>query len=208
VETLTPDDLVPVEALPYRRVLSKEGSERLWAELRKIWSIGDGYWFPLKEGPAPSDVLTFHTDYFESINGQALLREALEQRGISRVFLLHEFGDPEYEIELSIYAPSYRDGGEQYSTSEETDCRCTRLMNLRLRFAVNGMPSFFASCTQSARNGPIGGPISTPDPRGTWETVKQCFQTRGSALAPRTELSNLLLAARDCQRDISLRRQL
>ena len=86
------------------------------------WSIGDGYWFPLKEGPAPSDVLTFHTDCFESINGQALLREALEQRGISRVFLLHEFGDPEYEIELSIYAPSYRDGGEQYSTSEETDC--------------------------------------------------------------------------------------
>jgi hypothetical protein len=38
VETLTPEDLVQVEALPYRRVLSKEGSERLWAELRKIWS--------------------------------------------------------------------------------------------------------------------------------------------------------------------------
>jgi hypothetical protein len=56
-----------------------------------------------------------------NIDGEALLLEALEQRGISKVFLLHEFGDPEYEIELSIYAPGYRDGGEQYSTSAQTD---------------------------------------------------------------------------------------
>jgi hypothetical protein len=176
--------------------------------LRKIWSIGDGYWFPLKEGPAPSDVLTFHTDYFESINGQALLREALEQRGISRVFLLHEFGDPEYEIELSIYAPSYRDGGEQYSTSEETDCMVYASHESSITVCGQWHAEFFRKLHPECAERTYRGPHSTPDPRGTWETVKQRFQTRGSALAPRTELSNLLLAARDCQRDISLRRQL
>jgi hypothetical protein len=37
-------------------------------------------------------------DYFQSINGEAFLRDALKRRRISRVFLLHEFGDPEYEL--------------------------------------------------------------------------------------------------------------
>jgi hypothetical protein len=53
VETLTPRDLVQVEPLPYRRVLSKEESERFRNGLRKTWSIGDDYWFPLKEGAMP-----------------------------------------------------------------------------------------------------------------------------------------------------------
>lgn len=121
VETLTPTDLAHVEALPFRRVLSKEESERHWGEIRKAWDIGDGHWFPLKEGPLPPDILAFHTDYFGSINGEVLLREALEQRGISTLFLLHEFGDPEYEIELGIFEPGYRDGGEQYSISKQAD---------------------------------------------------------------------------------------
>jgi len=53
VEALTLRDLVQVEPLPYRRVLSKEESERFWNRLRKIWSIGDDYWFPLKKGEMP-----------------------------------------------------------------------------------------------------------------------------------------------------------
>src|SRR5579859_559002 len=121
VEALTSADLVHVEPLPHRRVLGKEESERLWNGLRKTWSIEDGHWFPLKEGMLPPNTLAFHTDYFQSINGESILRDALENRGVSTVFLLHEFGDPEYEVELGIYEPGYCDGGEQYSTSEGTD---------------------------------------------------------------------------------------
>jgi hypothetical protein len=53
VEALTLSDLAQIEPLPYRRVLSREESEEFWNGLKKTWSIGDGYWFPLKEGPAP-----------------------------------------------------------------------------------------------------------------------------------------------------------
>jgi hypothetical protein len=172
VETLTPEDLVQVEALPYRRVLSKEECERLWAELRKIWSIGDGYWFPLKEGPVPSNVLAFHTDYFESINGQALLREALELRGTSRVFLLHEFGDPEYEIELSIYEPGYGDGGEQYSTSKETDWMVYASHESSITVCGQWLAEFFRKLHPGCAERTYKGPYSTPDLRGTWESVK------------------------------------
>jgi hypothetical protein len=55
------------------------------------------------------------------MNGAALLREALQNRNIARVFQLHEFGDPNYEIDLGILEPSYRDGGESYSTSAQSD---------------------------------------------------------------------------------------
>ncbi|HEX8835480.1 MAG TPA: hypothetical protein VF748_00960 [Candidatus Acidoferrum sp.] len=69
----------------------------------------------------PPNILAFHTDYFQSTNGQGILREALGRDAISTVFLLHEFGDPEYEIELGVFEPGDRDGGEQYSTSQQTD---------------------------------------------------------------------------------------
>jgi len=62
-----------------------------------------------------------HADYFEAMNGVALLREALQNRSITRVFQLHEFGDPDYEIELGILEPGYSDGGERYSTSAQSD---------------------------------------------------------------------------------------
>jgi hypothetical protein len=172
METLKPEDLAQVQALPYRRVLSKEESERLWRQLRKVWGVGDGYWFPLKDGPAPSDVLAFHTDYFESINGEALLREALEQQGISRLFLLHEFGDPEYEIELNIYEPGYRDGGEQYSTSEKSDWMVYESHESSITVCGQWLTEFFRKLHPECTERAYKGPYSTLDLRGTWETVK------------------------------------
>jgi hypothetical protein len=65
--------------------------------------------------------VAFHADYFEAMNGVALLREALQSRNIAKVFQLHEFGDPDYEVELGILEPGYRDGGESYSTSDRCD---------------------------------------------------------------------------------------
>jgi hypothetical protein len=160
LKTLTPTDLAEIEALPHSRVLNEAESKRLWEELKKLWGIGDGYWFPLKDGPIPPHIFAFHTDYFQKISGQALLREALERRGVSTVFLLHEFGDPEYEIELGIFAPGYRDGGEQYSASHESSITiCGQWLTQLFR-------ELHPECTERTYK----GPYSTPDLRGTWET--------------------------------------
>ncbi len=170
LETLTPSDLAEVEKLPYRRVLSDEESKRLWEELRRIWGIGESYWFPLKEGPIPPHILAFHTDYFQNINGEALLREAFEKRGISTVFLLHEFGDPEYEIELSVFAPGYRDGGEQYSTSEQKDWVVYASHESSITICGHWLTHLFQELHPECPGRTYKGPYSTADLRGTWET--------------------------------------
>jgi hypothetical protein len=124
----------------------------------------------LKEGPAPSDVLAFHTDYSENINGEALLREALEQRGVSKLFLLHEFGDPEYEIDLGIYKPGYRDGGEQYSTTKQIDWMVYASHESSITVCGQWLTQFFRKLHPECAERTYLGPYSTPDLRGTWET--------------------------------------
>src|SRR5260370_10696722 len=116
IRILSEGDLLSIAPLPFRRVLADRESKELWNQLKTTWDIGEGYWFPLGEGQTPPNVLPFHVDYFKAINGLALLRDALGQRGISRVFELHEYGpdEPDYEIELSIFEPAYRWCGEQY----------------------------------------------------------------------------------------------
>lgn len=170
VEALTRTDLVQVEPLPYRRVLGKEESERLWKELRKPWSIGDDYWFPLRGGLMPPNVLAFHTDYFQSINGQKILRETLVRRGVSTVFLLHEFGDPDYEIDIGIFEPQYGDGGEQYSTSNDTDWIVYASHESSITVGGEWLIQAFRSLHPECPELTYGGPYSTPDLRGNWGT--------------------------------------
>lgn len=170
VEALTLRDLVQVEPLPYRRVLSKEEGERLWHGLRKTWGIGGDYWFPLKEGAMPPSILAFHTDYFESINGQHILRDGLAKHGVSTVFLLHEFGDPEYEVELGIFEPGYRDGGEQYSTSEHGDWVVYASHESSITIGGEWLIEIFRALHPECVGLTYKGPYSTPDRRGTWET--------------------------------------
>jgi hypothetical protein len=170
LEVLTPPDLASVEALPFRRVLNEEESKRLRGELAKTWGIDGSYWFPLKEGPVPSNALAIHTDYFQEIRGGAILREALQTRGISRVFQLHEFGDPEYEIELGIFEPSYRDGGEQYSTSEQTGWMVYASHESSITICGDWLIQFFCECQPDCTERTYKGPYPTPDLRGTWET--------------------------------------
>src|SRR6202035_2146427 len=112
-------DLGHIEPLPYRRVLTEEESKTLWNRLKQTWDIGEEYWFPLRDSPVPDKLLTLHADYFAMMRGAELLRDALSNRGVSRVFQLNEFRsiDPEYEMEISILEPRYASGGEQYSTS-------------------------------------------------------------------------------------------
>jgi hypothetical protein len=123
IRILSEQDLLSIAPLPFRPVLTTAESKGLWNQLRMTWDIGKGYWFPLKQGPAPPNILAFHVEYIEAIGGPALLRDALNRRGISRVFEVHEFGphEPDYAIELSILDPAYRWGGEQYCTAAGVD---------------------------------------------------------------------------------------
>ena len=118
----------------------------------------------------PSGVLAFHTDYFESIEGQRILRDALERRGVSNVFLLHEFGNPEYEIELGIFEPGYRDGGEQYSTSEHADWIVYASHESSITIGGEWLIDVFRGLYPECVGLTYKGPYSTPDLRGTWET--------------------------------------
>ncbi|HTZ31715.1 MAG TPA: hypothetical protein VMH31_04615 [Methylomirabilota bacterium] len=170
IEALTLRDLMQVEPLPYRRVLSKDESEQLWDGLRRAWSIGDNYWFPLKKGAMPQNILAFHTDYFESIDGQHILRDALERRGVSAVFLLHEFGDPEYEVALGIFEPGYRDGGEQYSTSVHADWIVYASHESSITVGGGWLIDAFRRLHPECIGLTYKGPYSTPDRRGTWKT--------------------------------------
>jgi hypothetical protein len=170
VGALTPTDLVEVKPLPHRRVLGKEESERLWDELREAWSIGSGYWFPLKEGVMPPNLLAFHTDYFQSINGQRILRDALGRHGVSTVFLFHEFGDPHYEVELGIFDPGYRDGGEQFSTAENAEWVVYASHESSITIGGEWLIDEFRRLYPESTGLTYKGPYSSSDLRGTWET--------------------------------------
>ncbi|MGC1384661.1 MAG: hypothetical protein WA823_12855 [Candidatus Acidiferrales bacterium] len=169
VEALTARDLDHVEPLPYRRVLSKEEHDRFWNSVRKLWSVTQQYWFPMTRGPAPQNVLAFHVEYFESLNGQQILRDALKQHGVSRVFLLHEFGDPEYEIELGIFQPEYADGGEQYSTSQSADWIIYASQESSITVGGEWLIDAFRTLHPKCVELTYEGPYSTPDLRGTWK---------------------------------------
>jgi hypothetical protein len=171
IRILNEGDLLSVAPLPFRRVLADKECKELWSQLKMTWDIGEGYWFPLREGQAPPNVLAFHVDYFKAINGFAILRNVLGQRGISRVFELHEFGpdEPDYEIELSIFEPAYRWGGEQYCTATGVDwvvyASHESSITLGGDWLVEVLKERWPGCVDRT----YGGPYSTKDLRGTWK---------------------------------------
>ncbi len=170
VMELMSDDLRQVKELPYRRVLNETDSKRLWSGLKEAWGVGGGYWFPLKEGNPPAHVLPFHVEYFKSINGVSVLREALKARGVSRVFLLCEFaGDPEYEIDLAIYSPGYGEGGEQYSTSKDLGWMVYASHESSITICGEWLTELFRRLHPECSERTYKGPFSTADLRGTLE---------------------------------------
>ena len=170
VQVLGESDLTNVAPLPFRRVITKEESKKLWKKLEDAWGMGGGPWFPLREGQAPPHVIAFHCDYFEAMDGAQLLRKALETRGIKRIFQLQEFGSPEYEIELSNLEPAYGSGGEQYSTSEPTDWVVYASHESSITVCGEWLTTVFKEAWPEWSQRGYGGPYSTEDLRGTWET--------------------------------------
>jgi hypothetical protein len=166
---LTKEDLDAVQALPYRRVLIEQESERIWAGLKDRWDIGGNYWFPLRECDPPSDVMPFHEECFHERHGLELLRKVLAERGIIRVFQLHEFGSPDYEVELSIFEPRYAGGGEQYSTSKSLDWLVYASHESSITIAGDWLSAFFRGQWPDWKERTYQGPYSTADLRGTWE---------------------------------------
>ncbi len=171
VRILSEGDLLSIAPLPFRRVLADKESKELWNQLKMTWDIGEGYWFPLRDGPTPPNTLAFHVDYFKAINGFALIHDALSRRGISRVFELHEFGpdEPDYEIELSIFEPAYRWGGEQYCTAVGADwvvyASHESSITIGGDWLLQKLKQKWPECTDRK----YGGPYSTNDLRGTWK---------------------------------------
>jgi len=172
IRILSEGDLLSIAPLPFRRVVADRESKELWNQLKTTWGIGEGYWFPLREGQTPPNVLPFHVDYFKAINGLALLRDALGQRGISRVFELHEYGpdEPDYEIELSIYEPAYRWGGEQYCTVAGMDWVVYASHESSITIGGDWLMEMLKEKWPECAQRTYLGPYSTKDLRGTWKS--------------------------------------
>jgi hypothetical protein len=171
IRVLSERDLASIGPLPFRRVLADKGSKELRNRLKTTWDIGEGYWYPLREGSTPPNVLAFHVEYFRAINGHVLLRDALRRRDISRVFELHEFGpdEPDYEIELSIFEPAYRWGGEQYCTTTEADWVVYASHESSITVAGDWLLEILKEKWPECTERTYGGPYSTNDLRGTWK---------------------------------------
>jgi hypothetical protein len=171
LQVLNPEDLRETEPLPYRRVLSEDESNRLWEELKRTWGVAGGDWFPLKDGPMPSNMLAFHTDYFERIGGAALIRKGLREQGVSTVFLLQELDvDPEYEIALDIFSP-YAAGGAQYSTSNQAHWLIYASHESSVTICGDWLIDRFVQSHPECIERTYQGPYSTSDLRGTWGTA-------------------------------------
>jgi hypothetical protein len=172
IQVLVEADLTDVLPLPFKRVITEEESKKLWKQLKAAWDIGGGPWFPLKEGQVPPHLITFHCDYFGAMSGAQLLRKTLETRGITRIFQLQEFcpPEPEYEVELSNLEPAYGSGGEQYSTSDPTDWVVYASHESSITVCGEWLTTVFKEEWPEWSKRVYGGPYSTEDLRGTWET--------------------------------------
>jgi len=168
IHSLNDADLLAVRPLPHRRALSDEESKALWGKLKSRWDIGGGYWFPLRIGDPPPNLMAFHEEYFEEMDGTRLLREALASRDIDFVLQAHELGPADYEIELSLLSPRYGRWGEVYSTSEMADWVVYASHESSITLAGDWLVSLFKARCPDWRTRLYGGPHSTTDLRGRW----------------------------------------
>ena len=167
VQTITEDELKQIEPLPYRRVLTQEESDRLWGELKSIWSIGDAghYWYPLTEVGRGLNVIAFHDELWDARRGRELVRRALKERNIGRCYVLRELGPPDYQVDADTLDPGY-DGSESFATS---DFGWLIYASHDSSITVAGwLADLCRSEWPDWPNLTYGGPFHTDDLRGTW----------------------------------------
>lgn len=113
IETVTIDQLIQTEPLPYRQALTLEEAATRWAPVVTAWSIGSSYWYPLSDSHR-NDVIAFAAPEFNRALGAVWLRSVLAARGVERVFEFREFtDDPGYDLDLSMADFCYT-GAEGY----------------------------------------------------------------------------------------------
>ncbi|MGA2103725.1 MAG: hypothetical protein ABSG34_21625 [Candidatus Sulfotelmatobacter sp.] len=168
ISGLDPVQLARIEALPYRRVLTKSESEHLRQKLSARWGA-NGYWYPIAECDPQTNVIAFHQELWEQRDGTSLLLQAIRQRAIERCFLLLE-GPVDYEIARSLVEPMYR-RDESFVTS---DFEWLMYISHESSIAVAGwLADFFRKRWQDWEAVTYGGPFHTADLRGSWGVLKR-----------------------------------
>jgi hypothetical protein len=157
-----------IEPLPYRRVLARSESERLWQQLRASWGV-TGSWYPISECAQHTNVIAFHEELWERRNGTSLLFQATQERVIDRCFLLSE-GTQHYEIDCSLIDPIYR-GEESFLTS---DFEWLVYSSHESSIAVAGwLADFYRARWPDWKSVACRGPFHTSDLRGSSEMPKR-----------------------------------
>jgi hypothetical protein len=170
IQVWNESDLINVEPLPFRRLITDEESKQFRKQLKEEWDVGNGYWFPLRRDPIPQNMVAFHSHYFDEMSGAQVLREELGLRSISRIFQLNEFGplEPDHEIELSILEPMYASGGEPYCISKEFYLVVYAAHESSITISGGWLLDSFKRKWPEWSHRTCGGPFSTDDLRGTW----------------------------------------
>lgn len=168
INSLDAVQLAHIEPLPYRRVLTQSESEHMRHELSTRWGV-KGYWYPLAECNAHTNVVAFHQELWERRNGASLLLQAMQQSDVERCFLLQE-GPVDYEIGQSLVDPIYR-GDECFMTS---DFEWLLYSSHESSITVAGwLADFFRAKWPDWKDVTYGGPFHTSNLRGTWETPRE-----------------------------------
>ena len=105
ISEVTEDDLLFVEPLFYRRVLTAEEGTTIWDRLQTDWGVSQAYWYPLADHKR-EDIEAFQDAYFETELGSEKLRAIFRTHGIETLWEMREDGI-NYELELSVFEPYY-----------------------------------------------------------------------------------------------------
>jgi hypothetical protein len=157
-----------VESLELRRVFGKDELCRLWVNLDARWDVKlHHYWWPMREGVPPPNVVAFHTDWFDH-GKTAALRGILVDHGIHRVCELREFGEWGCELAAEALEPAYN-GEEGYWTSPSFDWLVYASHESSITIAGDWLVWDFRRQFPDADRLTYGGPFSTQDQRGSWK---------------------------------------
>jgi hypothetical protein len=168
VQSVPESQLETVEPLQLRRVFGEEELRRLWEGLDSRWDLKKHhYWWPLREGTIPAEVLTFHTDWLDETK-VAAVREILISHGISRVWELREFGEWGCEQSVMTLQPVYT-GEEGFWTSASSDWLVYASHESSITLAGEWLVASFRQRYPDCDQFSYGGPMATPDQRGTWK---------------------------------------
>lgn len=168
IRSIQRSDLEDVKPLLMRRVFGREELQGLWRKLDQCWGANAGHhWWPLRNGTAPQYVLTFHTDWF-NVGKQKTLREILGGHGVEHMLEFREFGEWGCEQHVDGLEAVYN-GEEGYWTSSVMDWLVYASHESSITLAGEWLAQEFQRRFPDCSKYEYGGPMSTPDRRGTWK---------------------------------------